>query len=105
MFLTPALFCFAVLQVTENWAKPGGEAMSLSCNCFNLNVVNRVVKLSSPNLNILIIAGAILLYVSVFLYVFSVDDMEEALTQTILCNVRWLFKEISVQSMVHFYHK
>ena len=79
--------------------------MSLPCNCFNLNVVNRVVKLSSPNLNILIIAGAILLYVSVFLYVFSVDDMEEALTQTILCNVRWLFKEISVQSMVHFYHK
>ena len=48
-----------------------------------------MVKLSSPNLNILIIAGAILLYVSVFLYVFSVEDKEEALTQTILCNVRW----------------
>ena len=62
-------------------------------------------ELSSPNLNILIIAGAVLLYVSVFLYVFSVGDMEEALTQTILCNVRWLLNEISVQSMVHFYHK
>ena len=60
--------------------------MSLLCN---FNVVCRVVKLSSPNLNILIIAGAVLLYVSVFLYVFSVDHMEEVLTQTILCNVRW----------------
>ena len=64
------------------------DSVSL-CNCFNFNVVYRVVKLSSPNLNILIIAGAILLYVSVFLYVFSVEDKEEALTQTILCNVRW----------------
>ena len=64
------------------------DSVSL-CNCFNFNVVCRVVKLSSPNLNILVIAGAILLYVSVFLYVFSVDDKEEALTQTILCNVRW----------------
>ena len=73
-----------------------GEAMSLLCNCFNLNVVCRVVKLSSPNLNILIITGAVLLYVSVFLYVFSVDDMEEALTQTILCNVRRLLNALIV---------
>ena len=74
--------------------------MSLLCNYFNLNVVCRVVKLSSPNLNILIIAGAVLLYVSVFLYVFSVDHMEEALTQTILCNVRWQLKEMHVSYRV-----
>ena len=80
---------YSILQVTESWVGPGNEAISSLCNCFNFNVVCRVVKLSSPNLNILIIAGAILLYVSVFLYVFSVDDKEKALTQTILCNVRW----------------
>ena len=44
----------------------------------------RVVKLSSPNLNYIIIAGVALLYTSVFMYTYTA---EEALFQTILCNV------------------
>ena len=44
----------------------------------------RVVKLSSPNLNYIIIAGVALLYVSVFLYTIS---SQETLPQTLLCNV------------------
>jgi len=47
----------------------------------------RVVKLSSPNLNYLIIAGAALLYISVFLYVFSAQNRHQAVLQTLLCNV------------------
>jgi hypothetical protein len=44
----------------------------------------RVVKLSSPNLNYIIIAGVALLYTSVFMYTYTV---EEATVQTLLCNV------------------
>ena len=45
------------------------------------------MKLSSPNLNYLIIAGAALLYMSVFLYIFSATNKDDSLTQTLLCNV------------------
>ena len=44
----------------------------------------RVVKLSSPNLNYVIIVGVVLLYTSVFLYTYST---EVATLQTLLCNV------------------
>jgi hypothetical protein len=47
----------------------------------------RVVKLSSRNLNFLIVAGATLLYVSVFLYIFSERDFED-IAHDALCNVR-----------------
>ena len=53
-----------------------------------VHAIYRVVKLSSPNLNYLIIAGAALLYVSVFLYVFSAQNKHQAVQQTLLCNVR-----------------
>jgi len=58
--------------------------------CLLFNVIFRkrkVVKLSSPNLNYLIVAGAALLYVSVFLYVFSAQNKHQAVLQTLLCNV------------------
>ena len=44
------------------------------------------MKLSSPNLNYLIIIGAGCLYVSVYMYVF-VADRENIFGQTFLCNV------------------
>ena len=44
----------------------------------------RVVKLSSPNLNYIIIAGVALLYTSVFMYTYTA---EEAMAQTLICNV------------------
>ena len=46
--------------------------------------LSRVVKLSSPNLNYIIIVGVALLYISVYMYTLSEPD---ALQQTILCNV------------------
>ena len=45
-----------------------------------------VVKLSSPNLNYLIIAGAGLLYASVFLYLVTAQKHQTNI-QTFLCNV------------------
>ena len=47
----------------------------------------RVVKLSSPNLNYLIIAGAALLYISVIMYTTSAQDLHQHVLQTVLCNV------------------
>ena len=44
----------------------------------------RVVKLSSPNLNYIVIAGVTLLYTSVYMYTITA---QEALPQTLLCNV------------------
>ena len=57
---------------------------------FNINFFHdclRVVKLSSPNLNYIIIVGVILLYTSVFMYTYSAEG---ATLQTFLCNVRTL---------------
>ena len=42
------------------------------------------LKIVSPSLNFLVIGGAALMYVSVYLYVFTADGV---LAQTILCNV------------------
>jgi gamma-aminobutyric acid type B receptor len=47
----------------------------------------RVLKLSSCHLNYLIVAGATLLYLSVFFYVFSERNNED-IVHDILCNVR-----------------
>ena len=48
---------------------------------------SRVLKLSSRNLNYLIIAGAVLLYISVYFYIFSERDLE-GVAHDALCNVR-----------------
>ena len=49
----------------------------------------RVVKLSSPNLNYVIIAGAALLYSSMYFYSTSVSKFSQKLEKTILCNVSY----------------
>ena len=46
---------------------------------------NRIVKLSSSKLNYLIIAGAIIMYVSVILYV---TPATSKIIETVICNVR-----------------
>ena len=46
-----------------------------------------VVKLGSPNLNFLIIAGAVLLYMAMFFFSISVQSLSKQLEETILCNV------------------
>ncbi|XP_064393896.1 gamma-aminobutyric acid type B receptor subunit 2-like [Halichondria panicea] len=52
----------------------------------------RVVKLGSPNLNFLLIAGATLLYLALFFYGTSAQERSQQLEETILCNFRfWLF--------------
>ena len=50
--------------------------------------LHRVVKLSSPNLNYLIIIGAALLFLCVYLYNYTVDSLDKAALQTVVCNVR-----------------
>ena len=47
----------------------------------------RIVKLSSPNLNYLIIFGAGILYASVYMYIYTAHEDQTAI-QTALCNVR-----------------
>ena len=46
-----------------------------------------VVKLGSPNLNLLIIAGASLLYLAMFFYSMSMHNLSQQLEETLLCNV------------------
>jgi gamma-aminobutyric acid type B receptor len=67
-----------------------GIGFALVCLGFNIIFRRRkIVRLTSPNLNYLIIAGAILLYMSVF---FWVSPVEEEMKATIICNFRvWLF--------------
>ena len=56
------------------------------CYCAKFSVYFlRVVRLTSPNLNYLVIAGAVLLYVSIFFWVTPADNKGIATT---LCNVR-----------------
>lgn len=52
-------------------------------------LTHSVVKLGSPNLNLLIIAGATLLYLAMFFYATSVHSLAEQLTETALCNVSY----------------
>lgn len=49
------------------------------------------MKLSSPNLNYLIVIGAALLFLCVYLYNYTVDSLDEAVLQTVVCNVRQLW--------------
>ena len=60
------------------------------------------MKLSSPNLNYLIIAGAALLYMSVFLYIFSATNKDDSLTQTLLCNVSLMVINMIVKTGLPF---
>ena len=48
----------------------------------------RIVKLSSPNLNYLIVVGAALLYTCVYLYTYTADSLDKTVTQSVICNVR-----------------
>ena len=50
-----------------------------------LTCTYRIIRLTSPNLNYIIISGAILLYVSVILFVFPTTDKSLA---TFVCQVR-----------------
>ena len=52
-----------------------------------MGIFFRIVKLSSPNLNYLIISGATLLYISVYMYVFTAGK-DQLIIQTLICNVR-----------------
>ena len=51
------------------------------------NAFFRLVKLTSPKLNLLIVLGAAMLYSCVFLYIYGVTDSGEDKLQTVLCYV------------------
>ena len=46
----------------------------------------RAVKLSSPNLNYFIIAGAVLMYISIFISLLPFTDEDKVLGQCIVSN-------------------
>ena len=48
----------------------------------------RLVKLSSPNLNYFIVIGASLLFISVYLYNYTVGSLNQTVLQSVVCNVR-----------------
>ena len=55
---------------------------------FFLLVLCRLIKLASPNLNLVIGVGAIILYANLYLFVLPVEDPT---TVTVLCNLTpWL---------------
>lgn len=47
------------------------------------------MKLSSPNLNYLIVLGTVLLFMSVYLYNYTAGGIDNAVLQTVVCNVRF----------------
>ena len=63
------------------WSK---QTTQLCYSCIHV----RIVKLSSPNLNYLIIIGAGFLYMSVYMFLFTAGR-EPTFAQTILCNVSY----------------
>ena len=69
------------------------EIRSMSqCVCsaiFRLFIYHRIVKLTSPNLNHIIILGSVLLYICVFFYTFRSTDET---TETVFCNVRYNYQ-------------
>ena len=64
----------------------------------------RVLKLSSRNLNYLIIAGAVLLYICAYLYIFSERDLEKV-AHDALCNVRSRLYQIVLICALHSKYK
>lgn len=49
--------------------------------------LHRIVKLSSPNLNYILILGSVILYTDMFLIVFYYTGFDKLAKQTALCNV------------------
>ena len=61
-------------------------------------VINfRLIRLSSPNLNYLIVIGAIVLYVDVYLYVIPTESESSAVA---ICHVRQLYI-IYIYNIIH----
>ena len=59
------------------------------------------MKLGSPNLNFLIIAGAAILYISMYFYAVSVTELGQQNIETILCNVsKWYTDKPVVQCLL-----
>ena len=83
--------CFYNCLLLVQYNIPTQQVSSLTHS--ELVLLNRVplscryVKLSSPNLNYIIIIGAAILYATVVLYVYSVNDKSQRQIQTIICNV------------------
>lgn len=57
----------------------------------------RLIRLTSPNLNYIIVAGAILLYIDVLLTVVPTEDKDAI---TVLCNV-CRFAWLAVAAVIH----
>ena len=66
--------------------------------------ISRIVKLSSPNLNYLIIMGAALLYAGIFSDLYTIDD---EVLKAVLCNVGLnnsiLFQFLVYQHISYYY--
>ena len=56
----------------------------ITINIIILSYINRVVKLSSPNLNYFIIVGAMLMYSSIYFYLLPVANKNALLASCIV---------------------
>ncbi|XP_019853928.1 PREDICTED: gamma-aminobutyric acid type B receptor subunit 2-like [Amphimedon queenslandica] len=90
---------FPVIGITTNsialvviYDIVAGIGIIFAIVCFIFNIIfrkKRIVKLTSPNLNHIIILGSVLLYISVIFY--SISSMNKTIQST-FCNIRvWLF--------------
>ena len=64
--------------------------------------LHRIVKLSSPNLNYILILGSVILYTDMFLIVFYYTGFDKLAKQTALCNV-CTFLLYNTTSLIYLY--
>ena len=60
--------------------------ISSACLCFSSLFVSRTIRLTSPNLNYVIILGVVVIDISVFFYILPAYSMS---VQTVFCNVSY----------------
>lgn len=63
------------------------SSSAMHYTCSKKFFLHRIVKLSSPNLNYILILGSVILYTDLFLIVFYYTGFDKLAKQTALCNV------------------
>ena len=72
-------------QSVEHLAKINSVySIPLNRCCINHKLIFRAVKLSSPNLNYVIIAGSMLMYISIFIYLLPYSEESIVLARCIV---------------------
>lgn len=72
LYILPHLLEQKVIKLTDGWPH------------YKLLIIDRLIHLSNPKLNLLIVLGAIVLYIDVYLFVIPTTDQTAV---AVLCNV------------------